>query len=97
MKAADAARPPFDSARCGPSSDVESLANWVARSTERERNNRLHWAACRAGELARQHKVSESSAGRWLVQAAMKAGLTELEAARTVDSGFKKSGLRYQP
>ena len=77
--------------------DVESLASWVSRASVLERSNRLHWAACRVGEMALRHKVSESAAGKRLVAAAMVAGLTSFEAARTVDSGFKKSGLRYEP
>jgi hypothetical protein len=63
---------------------------------EGERSNRLFWAACRVGELARRHAVSEQSAGQRLVLAAVAAGLTRVEAAKTVDSGFRKSGLRYQ-
>jgi hypothetical protein len=81
----------------GGSSDIESLANWVARATEGERSNRLHWAACRVGELAAQHRVSSASAGQRLMLAALAAGLAAKEAADTVDSGFKKSGLRYRP
>jgi Bifunctional DNA primase/polymerase, N-terminal len=86
----------FESAKAGPT-DIESLATWVSRASVGERSNRLHWAACRVGEMARRHEVSESAAGRRLVMAAVLAGLTSLEAARTVDSGFKKSGLRYEP
>jgi bifunctional DNA primase/polymerase-like protein len=86
----------FERDEAGPT-DVESLANWVSRAAVGERSNRLHWAACRVGELVKRHKVSEQSAGRRLVMAALAAGLTGPEASRTVDSGFKKSGLEYKP
>jgi hypothetical protein len=82
--------------KAGPTG-VENLAAWVSRASSGERSNRLHWAACRVGEMAKHHKVSEDAAGRRLVTAAIVAGLTSLEAARTVDCGFRKSGLRYQP
>jgi Bifunctional DNA primase/polymerase, N-terminal len=86
----------FERDAAGPT-DVESLANWVSRAALGERSNRLHWAACRVGEMAKRHKVSEQAAGRRLVMAALAAGLTGPEASRTVDSGFKKSGLEYKP
>jgi hypothetical protein len=81
----------------GPS-DIEGLAAWVSRSVEHERNNRLHWAACRIGELAKKsNKVSARAAGNRLVVAAMRAGLPKIEAMKTIDSGYQKSGLRFQP
>jgi Bifunctional DNA primase/polymerase, N-terminal len=86
----------FDRDDTGPA-DVEGLASWVSGSTEGERSNRLHWAACRAGEMAKSRRVLASAVGLRLVKAAMDAGLTSRDAARTVDSGFQKSGLRYEP
>jgi hypothetical protein len=86
----------FERDDAGPA-DIESLAGWISRSNEGERNNRLHWAACRVGEMAKCHRVSPSAAGRRLVMAAVAAGLTGSKAAATVDSGFQKSGLRYEP
>ncbi|HEY7084628.1 MAG TPA: bifunctional DNA primase/polymerase, partial [Hyphomicrobiaceae bacterium] len=68
--------------RCRPherssvgSAEVDRLAKWVARGAEGERNNRLHWAACRVGEMAREHKVAATAAGQSLVSAAVQAGL----------------------
>jgi hypothetical protein len=81
----------------GGSSEVDRLAKWVAQGSEGERNNRLHWAACRVGEMAKEHKVSPAAAGQSLVSAAVQAGLENGNAAQTVNSGFKKSGLEYKP
>lgn len=86
----------FEPKSCG-SADVETLANWVARASVGERSNRLHWAACRVGEMVARHKVSDRSAGHRLVSAAVATGLTRKEAIGTVDSGYKKSGLRFEP
>ena len=76
--------------------DVEPLARFVASSTQGSRNDRLHWAACRAGEMAARGQVSAQSAGRRLVNAAAAAGYVGAEVARTIDSGFKESGLRFE-
>jgi hypothetical protein len=76
--------------------DVEPLARFVASSTKGQRNDRLHWAACRAGELAARGQVSPQSAGRRLVAAAAAAGYVGPEVARTIDSGFQDSGLRFE-
>jgi hypothetical protein len=81
----------------GSSSEVDRLAKWVARGAEGERNNRLHWAACRVGEMAKEHKVAAAAAGQSLVSAAIQAGLENGNAAQTVNSGFKKSGLEFKP
>jgi hypothetical protein len=56
--------------------DVTRLAAWVAGQPEGNRNAGLYWAACRA---------SGEDAGA-LIAAAVSAGLTEHEAARTVAS-----------
>jgi Bifunctional DNA primase/polymerase, N-terminal len=76
--------------------DIEPLARFVASSTKGERNSRLHWAACRAGEMAARRQVSAQSAGNRLVAAAAAAGYFGSEVANTIDSGFQDSGLRYE-
>ena len=75
--------------------DIEYLARFVTSSQKGERNNRLHWAACRAGELAARGQVTAGSAGRRLVAAAAAAGYAGYEVARTIDSAFRASGLRF--
>jgi hypothetical protein len=75
--------------------DIEPLARFVASSTKGERNVRLHWAACRAGEMVARHQVCARSAGSRLVTAAAAAGYVGVEVARTIDSAFKRFGLRF--
>jgi hypothetical protein len=77
--------------------NVEPLARFVASATKGERNNRLHWAACRAGEMAASGKVSAHSAGHRLLAAAAAAGYVGAEVSRTIDSAFKESGLSFRP
>lgn len=81
----------------GGSGEIDRLAKWVARGAEGERNNRLYWAACRVGEMAKEYKVSPRAAGQTLVSAAVQAGLESGNAVQTVNSGFKKSGLEFKP
>jgi hypothetical protein len=72
--------------------DMERLAQFVARSKEGERNNRLYWAARRARELIERCRISEASAMRRLAEAAASAGLTGPDAPgalRTIMSGLK--------
>ncbi len=76
--------------------DIEPLARFVAASTKGERNNRLHWAACRAGEMAARGQVSAQSAGSRLVAAAAAAGYIGAEVVRTIDSGFRQSGQTFR-
>jgi hypothetical protein len=77
--------------------DVEALARFVASSNQGERNNRVYWAAARAGEMAARGQVSAQSAGRRLLAAAAAAGYVGPEVSRTIDSGFAKSGLSFRP
>jgi hypothetical protein len=82
-------KPAFSSDTRG--GDIEPLARFVAASSRGERNNRLHWAACRARELVAQHLISEASAVRRLIEAAASAGLQGPDgpgALRTIISGL---------
>ena len=55
-----------------------------------ERNSRLHWAACRVGELVAKHKVSAaSSIARPDACGGSACGLIGPEVLRTIQSGFK--------
>lgn len=69
--------------------DIEALARFVAAAPEGERNNRLHWAACRVGELVSRHKVSAASSIQRLSQAAAACGLKGPEVLATIQSGLK--------
>jgi hypothetical protein len=68
--------------RPGRGASAAGLAAWVERLAEGDRNAGLYWAACRAAE-------SGLDPGP-LVTAAMRAGLPEAEAARTVASAGRR-------
>lgn len=55
------------------------------------RNNILHWAACRAGEMVAAGLVDEDVAIAALVDAAMRAGQPYGQAVATVLSGMRKA------
>ena len=57
-------------------------------SAEGERNDRLFWAACRAGEMLMLGVFSASEARRLLVDAAISTGLEPREAEATAKSGI---------
>lgn len=68
---------------------LDHLANFVASSKSGDRNNRLHWAACRASELIRQHKASRNESVMKLMAAASLCGLVGPEVMKTIESGLK--------
>jgi hypothetical protein len=68
---------------------LRAIARRVERATEGERNKILFWAACRFGELARDGLLDEAWAAELLTLAASRAGLPDLEARRTIQSGFR--------
>ena len=56
------------------------LVAFVAGAPEGERNSRLYWAACRAAEN------DDTTGLEYLKVAAMNAGLSDMEARRTIES-----------
>jgi hypothetical protein len=85
-----ARRPAF-----GPDDDrrllarFDGLLDFIGEATPGQRNNRLHWAACRLAEL-----LAEGAPPAWaelLVDAGVAAGLPRAEAAKTVRSGVEGS------
>lgn len=65
---------------------LDGLVNTVATAVEGNRNHALFWAACRAVEGGADPAVFVD-----LVQAAVKAGLAEAEAERTVQSAMRRA------
>jgi hypothetical protein len=51
----------------------------------------LFWAACRAGKAIRAGKATEDFVVRVLIEAAVRAGLSQPEACRTIQSGVNRS------
>jgi hypothetical protein len=64
---------------------LRALCVRVLNAREGERNNILFWAACRAHE-----EGGADFAQDMLLEAARRAGLSETEARRTINSGFKQ-------
>ena len=65
--------------------DTGNLAGWVAAQPEGNRNDALFWAACRAVESGSEDALGD------LAAAAVRAGLDEAEARRTVASAARKA------
>jgi hypothetical protein len=69
---------------------LRGLVRVVLEATpERDRNTRLYWSSCRAGELVSAGQVDEPTATGVLVDAATHIGLPEAEARRTIASGLR--------
>jgi hypothetical protein len=75
-------RPIFSGARNG---GLRALFACVLNAREGERNNILFWASCRARE-----EGGSNFARDMLMEAARRAGLPEMEARRTINSGFNQ-------
>lgn len=73
---------------------LAGLVQLVLDATEGERNARLHWAACRAGEMVAAGEVDEQVVVDVLHRAALEVGLTSSEAVGAGYGGTIHSGLR---
>jgi hypothetical protein len=98
---AEALRPPAPQPRragrmVSTFSALKGLVRVVLEATpERDRNTRLYWSACRAGELVSEGTVDEATVTAVLVDAATRVGLSEVEALRTITSGMRTTeGVR---
>ena len=71
--------------------DIAPLARAVATAQAGHRNNMLHWAACRAGEMVARREIDEGRAIATLMHAALAAGLADKgEITATIASGIRK-------
>src|SRR5262245_59452067 len=71
---------------------VRGLVRLVAKASEGQRNQITFWAACRAGELARDGYITAETAIALIVEAATAAGLPRNEARKTAKSGLRAVG-----
>jgi Bifunctional DNA primase/polymerase, N-terminal len=69
---------------------LRGLVRSVAGASEGQRNSILFWASCRAGEAVRDGKAAEDFVIDVLLRAAAHAGLSRLEAQRTIYSGMRR-------
>jgi hypothetical protein len=67
---------------------IQPLLRSVERAPEGQRNGMLIWAACRVGELITAGQIDSRWGEDQLARAAKAAGLPEIEARRTIASGF---------
>lgn len=65
------------------------LLRAVESAAEGARNSTLHWAACRAGEMAAVGELDAASAATVFLAAAASVGLPDWEARRTIASGLR--------
>ena len=77
--------------RPAPDRDLDTLARWVARQPEGNRNAGLYWAANRALETDPAADLSP------LADAARQAGLGDPEITRTLDSARRTGQARPEP
>ena len=68
---------------------LDALARVVREAAEGERNRLLYWSSCRAGEHVRAGRMDAETATATLRDAALAAGLSELETDRTIRSGLE--------
>jgi DNA-binding PadR family transcriptional regulator len=76
----------------GTAEELTRLADWVSHQEHGNRNNGLHWAACRAAE----HGLLDPAGVDRLVDAALRSGLRggEREARATVESAMRGTDRR---
>lgn len=79
--------------RSDPVRRVAGLLEFVLASTQNQRNTRLHWAACRFGELITLGEVEHDAAVEALYTAGRHIGLTHTELVGTGSGGTIFSGL----
>jgi hypothetical protein len=68
---------------------ISGIIRYVAAAREGERNRSLFWAACRLAERVRAGQISQHEATALLAAAAKDAGLTDIEARRTIASAAR--------
>jgi hypothetical protein len=75
-----------------PRARLHGVIEHVLGGPPGDRNGRLHWAACRVGEMIAVGQLDHGTAEQVLLQAALDAGLAggEREALATIRSGLRR-------
>jgi hypothetical protein len=74
----------------GGDSWLRGLIRLVANAPEGQRNSILFWSACRGGEAIRDGKANEGFVTSVLLEAALRAGLDQHGAQKTIASGLNR-------
>lgn len=74
----------------GAEARFTAILRKLASAREGERNNLLHWCACRVGEMVRDGQVDENFGIRALTLVAQHIGLPARAATKTIDSGVRR-------
>lgn len=90
LRPAPAAREHGPAAEGSPGARLRGVLAVVLGAHEGERNNSLHWAACRCAEMVAAGQLSEAAAEAALTTAALESGLEAGEAMRTIASAFRR-------
>jgi hypothetical protein len=80
--------------RVADDSWLRAIVRKVVGASVGERNSILFWASCRCGEAALEGKVPANWVTEVMVEAGLRAGLTQKEAKETVASGMRTGGVR---
>ncbi len=74
---------------------LDRLLAVLRSAVEGQRNDRLHWVACRVGEMLANGDLPDAvKAAEALTTVALDTGLGHGEIGRAIASGFSKSGVR---
>lgn len=82
---------PQTSGEARPHSRFVGLLDTVLNAPKGQRNNVLHWAACRAAEMVRDGHVDQYAAFNALAQAGESIGLGSHEVHTTIGSAFGRA------
>ncbi|UGQ15025.1 bifunctional DNA primase/polymerase [Yinghuangia sp. ASG 101] len=77
-----------------PTGFMSGLIKVVLEARQGQRNERLFWAACKAGEHAQAGHIDRQRAADSLLAAALDIGLDEKEARGTITSGYRAANGR---
>jgi hypothetical protein len=72
---------------------VRGILKVVTDAVEGNRNNATFWAACRAGEMVKAGWFTRDAGIDVLLEAAVKAGLSQHSALATIRSGLRTAGV----
>jgi hypothetical protein len=76
-----------------PQARLRGAVGFVLAAVPGERNNRLHWAACRAAEMIAARQLDQAAAIDALTQAGEAVGLGPGEVSATIASALRNAAM----